>query len=395
MLVGALLAACGPRIPATIEIGVAQPLSGPSAARGQDLVNGAKLAAADLNASGFKIAGKPVKIEIVAMDDKADKEEAKKVAQAMVDRKVVAVLGHLSSDITEAVIPVYKAGNVPQLFTSSAAELTGLGQGNAFRLIANDALQARAIASFAAERLRASRVAVLYEDTAFGAPLAKGMTEALAKLNRNVELSEAVDNKTTNFVAFVGKVKAARADALVAMVRDHQLLPLFEQMNAAGLGDLPVIATSVAKTQRVATGASVRTLFLTSSSAEVTEFTGGEEFVRKFRKAYQSEPVWAAHYAYDAVFVLADTMRRAESIDPAKLRAKLMVIDAIAPVTTTMRFNAEGEQRYGAISVYQRLDSMAAAHALRSLVRAACRKVSRCRSCRRAPTPPSARLRAG
>jgi len=31
-----------------------------------------------------------------------------------------------------------------------------------------------------------------------------------------------------------------------------------------------------------------------------------------------------------------------------------MVIDAIAPVTTTMRFNAEGEQRYGAISVYQR-----------------------------------------
>jgi hypothetical protein len=45
------------------------------------------------------------------------------------------------------------------------------------------------------------------------------------------------------------------------MVRDHQLLPLFEQMNAAGLGDLPVIATSVAKTQRVATGASVRTLF--------------------------------------------------------------------------------------------------------------------------------------
>src|SRR6476646_281574 len=61
--VGGLLSACGPRIPATITIGVAQPLSGPSAARGQDIVNGAKLAAADLNAAGFKVAGKVVQIE--------------------------------------------------------------------------------------------------------------------------------------------------------------------------------------------------------------------------------------------------------------------------------------------------------------------------------------------
>ena len=356
-LVGLLLVACGPRIPETITIGVAQPLSGPSAARGQDLVNGAKLAAADLNASRYRIAGKPVRIEIVAMDDKADKEEAKKVAQALVDRKVTAVIGHLSSDVTEAVIPVYRSGNVPQLFTSSAAELTKLGQGNAFRLVANDEAQARAIASYAGESLKASKVALLYEDTAFGAPLAKSMTAALAKMNRQVALSEAIDNKTTQFAPFVGKLKAGRPDVLVAMVRDHQLLPLFEQMNAAGLGDVPVIATSVAKTQRLATGATVRTLFLTSSSVEVNEFMGGAEFARKFRAAYQSEPVWAAHYAYDAVFVLADTLRRIETTDAAALRAKLMVVDALAPVTTTMRFNAEGEQRYGAISVYQRRES--------------------------------------
>ena len=356
-LLCSLAAACGPRIPATIEIGVAQPLSGPSAARGQDLVNGAKLAAADLNASGYRIAGKPVRFEIVPMDDKADVEEAKKVAQALVDRKVAAVIGHLSSDITEAVIPIYSSGNVPQLFTSSAAELTRLGKGNAFRLIANDELQARAIASYAGEMLRANKLAVLYEDTAYGAPLAQGTTAALAKMNKKVDISEAVDNKTTNFAAFVGKLKAARPDVLVAMLRDNQLLPLFEQMNAAGLGEVPVIASSVAKTQKVLTSATVRTLFLTSSSAEVNEFTGGRAFAAKFRGAYQSEPVWAAHYAYDAVFVLADTMRRVESIDPAALRAKLAVVDAIAPVTSTMRFNADGEQRYGAISVYQKVNA--------------------------------------
>lgn len=350
-----MLSACGPNIPSTIKIGVAQPLSGPSAARGQDLLNGAKLAAAELNSAGYKIAGKPVRIEIIAVDDKADKEEAKRVAQALVDQKVTAVIGHLSSDVTEAVIPVYKNGNVPQLFTSSAAELTKLGQGNAFRLVANDLLQAKAISGYLAETVKVGTVSILHEDTAFGTPMARDVAAALTKLNKKVELSESVNNKTTDFAAFVGKLKAAPPDALVAAVRDHQLLPLFAQMNAAGLSDIPVMVTSVAKTQKLVAGPpDVKRVYLTSSALDPGEFAAGSDFLIRFRAAYQSDPVWAAHYAYDAMYVLADVMRRAESVEASALRAKLGTVDAIAPVTSTMRFSAEGEQRFGAIGVYEK-----------------------------------------
>lgn len=358
VLAGGMLAACGPTVPATIKIGVAQPLSGPSAARGQDLLNGVKMAVAELNASGYKIAGKPVQIEIVPMDDKADKEVAKKVAQAMVDQKVTAVIGHLTSEVTEVVIPIYKSGNVPQLFTSSAAELTKLGEGNTFRLVANDVLQARAIASYAAETLKAGKVAILNEETAFGSPMAKDVTAALVKFNKKVELSEAVNTKTTDFAAFVAKLKAAPPNVLVAILRDHQLLPLFVQLKAAGLSNLPVIVTSVAKTQKFVTAPpDVATVFATSTALEPVEFPAGRAFRSKFSDLYKSEPVWAAHYAYDAMYVLAETMRRAESVEPAALRAKLATIDAHAPVTQTMRFSADGEQRYGSISVYQKRES--------------------------------------
>jgi branched-chain amino acid transport system substrate-binding protein len=352
------LSACGPNIPSTIKIGVAQPLSGPSAARGQDLLNGAKLAAAELNAAGYKIAGKPVQIEIVAMDDKADKEEAKKVAQALVDQKVTAVIGHLSSDVTQEVIPIYKSGNVPQLFTSSAAELTKLGQGNTFRLVANDVLQAQAISSYLVDTLNVSKVVILHEATAFGTPIAKDVTAALSKLNKKVEFTEAVDNKTTDFAAFINKLKASPPQALVAVVRDHQLLPLFAQMNAAGMSDMPVMVSSVAKTKKVVTGPpDVKRVYLTSSSLEPGEFTAGSDFLTKFRAAYNSDPVWAAHYAYDAIYVVADVMRRSDSADASVLRAKLVTVDAIAPVTNTMRFRDDGERRYGAIGVYAKRDS--------------------------------------
>jgi len=353
----AMLSACAPKIPDTLTIAVAQPLSGPQAGRGQDLLNGAKLAIDEINKAGYKIAGKPVTLELISVDDKADVTQAKRVAQDLVDRQVFAVLGHLSSDITEATIPIYKKGNVLQLFTSSAAELTQLGEGNTFRLVANDAMQAKAVASYASESLHARNVAIIHEDSAYGNPMSADVTSELTKAKKKVGVEQSVDRKTTDFAPFVAKLKAAPPDVLVAALREHQLLPLMAQMKAAGLSELPVIATSTSKTTKVAKApADVSKVFATISSAEPSEFTSGGEFLTKFRAAYKSEPVWAAHYAYDAMYVLAHTLRANGNADKDAMRAKLHTIDAIAPVTGTMRFNASGEQLYGAITVYERRD---------------------------------------
>ena len=353
----AALSACGPKIPDTLTIAVAQPLSGPQAGRGKDLLDGAKLAVDELNRAGFKIGGKPVTLELVSVDDKADTATAKKVAQDLVDQKVFIVLGHLSSEITEATIPIYKAGDVVQLFTSSAAELTKLGEGNTFRLVANDAMQAKAVASYASETLRAKSVAMIHENSAYGNPMKNDVAAELAKSKKTIGTVETVDLKVTDFGPFIAKMKAAPPDVMIAALRDHQLLPLMAQMKAAGLSEVPVIATSTGKTSKVAKAPSdVTKLYSTISSAEPREFTAGAEFLSKFRAAYKSEPVWAAHYAYDAIHVVAHTLRANGNADKEALRAKLRTIDAIAPVTGTMRFNPSGEQLYGAITVYERRD---------------------------------------
>lgn len=352
-----LVAGCGPSVPPAVKIGVAQPLSGPSAARGQDLLNGVQLAVKEINAAGYQIGGKPVTIEVVAVDDKADAATAKTVAQQLVDQKVLAVIGHLNSDITEATIPVYKQGDVPQLFTSSAAELTKLAEGNGFRLVAHDGLQAQAIGSYVATTLKAKRVAIVYETTAFGTPMNKDVSATLAKQGAAVALSEGVDRQATDFAGLIAKLKASPPDALVAVLRDNQLMPLMAQMKAAQLSDVPVMATSVAKTSTVLNGApDVKLLYLTSSALTPREFYAGAAFVNKFKAAYNAEPVWAAHYAYDATYVLAEALRTAEGVSGKALRARLHAIDAAAPVTSTMRFTAEGESPHGAISVYQRRD---------------------------------------
>lgn len=351
----ALLTGCGPSIPASIKIGVAQPLSGPSADRGQDLVYGVNLAVKEINATGFKVAGKPVTIEVVVVDDKAEINTAKQVAQQLVDQKVTAVIGHLSSETTEATIPIYKQAKIPQLFTSSAVELSNLGDGNTFRLVANDALQAQAVAGYVGSTLKAAKVAMIYEDTSYGAPLAKDVAASLTKQGKTLTVNMPTDTKKIDFAEFVGKLKAAPPDALVTVLRDHQLLPLFEALQAAQLTNIPLVATSVAKTRKMVTApVDIKSFYLTSSALTPREFTAGPSFTTKFRAAYNSDPVWAAHYAYDAVYVLADAMRSADSVSPEAIRERLHKIDANAPVTSNMRFNALGEQSYATVTVYKR-----------------------------------------
>ena len=75
--------------------------------------------------------------------------------------------------------------------------------------------------------------------------------------------------------------------------------------------------------------------------------------MEKFRARFKHEPVYAAHYAYDAVFVLAAALKQAKSADGSKLVPALKKVDALAPVTSSMRFAEDGEQRYGSVSVYQ------------------------------------------
>ena len=174
-LVAGSVAGCD-RTPDTIKIGVAQPLTGGLGALGKDLTNGVQLAVNELNKEGFKLNGKVVTLEMVAMDDKANAQEGVKVAQQLVDAGVVAVIGHLNSGVSIAAAPIYAAKGIAQLAISSNPKFTELGHATTMRLVANDELQARAVGSFAGSRIPGTRFAVVDDGTPYG----KGLADAAA-----------------------------------------------------------------------------------------------------------------------------------------------------------------------------------------------------------------------
>ena len=348
-----LLSGCG-KVPDTIKIGVAQPLSGPMAALGQDLLNGVNLAVDELNKGGYTVDGKRVTLEVVAVDDKADAATGKAVAQQLVDAGVVAVIGHLNSGVSIEAAPIYAAKDIAQIAISTNPKFTQLGLNSTFRMVANDTRQARAIGSFAATQLSASHYAVLDDGTPYGKGLTDGAAAQLKAENKEVVVRKSFDDKTVEFDALAGELKAARVEVIVSMLSDFQALALLKALQKVGHTQVKLLGGDSVKTTDMAKGAGlIEGLYATSPVLEAKEFTTGKPFLEKYIDAYQKPPAYGGHYSYDSTYVLTAAMQKAKSADPKDIIKAMRTINGYAPVIGTMSWDEKGEQRYSAVGVYE------------------------------------------
>lgn len=349
-----LLGACQ-RVPDTVKIGVGQPLSGNLAALGKDLLNGVQMAVDDINAAGgVHIGGKAVKLEVVAADDKADPEAGKAAAQTLVDAGVIVAVAHLNSGVSIPAAPIYAKAGIPQLAISTKPDYTRLDLPTTLRLVANDDLQSRALGSYSAQLPGIERIAVVDDNTPYGKGLADSSARVIAEQGRKVVLRRSLDDKTTDFAKVVQELKAADAQLIVTTLSDFQVEALVDQLVKAGMAKMSIVGGDTIKTDRMLRSqGKIAGIYATSSILEAREFHAGRRFLERFRERFKGDPVYGAHYAYDAVYVVADALARNGSVDKGELLARLKSFDGIAPVTTTMRFGADGEQRYGAIGIYR------------------------------------------
>ena len=342
------------RTPDTIKIGVAQPLSGGLGALGKDLTNGVQLAINELNKEGFKLNGKLVTLEMVAMDDKANADEGVKVAQRLVDAGVVAVVGHLNSGVSIAAAPIYAAKGIAQLAISSNPKFTGLGHATALRLVANDELQARAVGSCAGSQIQGTKFAVIDDGTPYGKGLADAAADKL-KATKNIALRQSFDDKTTDFTALAAKMKADGIEVVVSTLNDFQIVALIDNLTKVDYNkQITILGTDTLKTtDMIKQTGNVGAFYATSIVLEASEFAGGKAFLDAYQATFKIPPAYGGHYTYDATHVLAAAIRRAKSADPTKISETLRKMDGFAPVTGSMKWTDKGEQRYGVVSVYK------------------------------------------
>jgi branched-chain amino acid transport system substrate-binding protein len=341
--------------PSVIRIGVGQPLSGPVANLGQDMLHGAQLAADDINAAGgVRVGDKSLRIEIVTADDQSDAEAGKLAAKKLVDAGVVAAIAHLNSGVSIAAAPIYAAAGIPQLAISTKPQYTQLGLPTTLRMVANDDIQGGAMSSFAMGLPGASRFAVVDDGSPFGTGLADNVAKTLAGQGRSVVVRRSLDDKTTALGALVQELATAQADVLVTTLGDFQIAALLPELAAKGLTQLRILGADNSKTDRVVDAQLTQGgVYATSGIIDAKEFPTSKAFLANFHRRFGGDPIYGAHYAYDAIHLIADAVTRNRSLDRAQLLKRLKEFDGNAPVTGSMRFREDGEQRYASVAVYR------------------------------------------
>ncbi|MEM5345436.1 branched-chain amino acid ABC transporter substrate-binding protein [Paraburkholderia azotifigens] len=347
----------GGAVEEVVTIGHVGPLTGGSSHLGKDNENGARLAVEDINRTGLVIGGHKVRLELDGEDDAADPKTGTQIAQKFVDEHVVAVIGHLNSGVSIPASRIYNDANIAEISPSSTnPDYTKQGYKSAYRVVATDAQQGPALGGYALKSLGAKTIAVVDDASAYGKGLADEFTKAAQAGGARIAAREATTDKATDFRAILTTIKSAHPDVIMFGGMDSTVGPFIRQAAALGL-NAKVLSGDGACTEKVAelAGDAVNNLVCSEASLAVSRMPKGAEFQKRFEARFNGPILFNAPFAYDAVLVIADAMRRANTTDAAKVLAALPDTDYNG-VIGHIAFDAHGDMKEGAITLYHYQD---------------------------------------
>ncbi|MBO4208183.1 branched-chain amino acid ABC transporter substrate-binding protein [Micromonospora echinofusca] len=290
-------------------------LTGSSAALGINENNGVKLAVDKYNKENADC-----KVELVPLDSQGSPDQAPGLAQkAIDDAKILGIVGPAYSGESEAAGPLFnEAGLVTITPSATRPSLSQQGWKTFFRGVGNDFSQGPAAGNYIKNVLKAEKVYVIDDQSAYGAGLAD---EVKKVLGAGVVGSDKVqgEGKQVEFSAVVTKVKASGAQAVFYGGYYQEAGLIRKQLTAAGVTAPLVAGDGVNDTAYITSAgqAAAEGTILTCPCAPATEARG--TFVQEFKALNGSDPGTYSDTAYDAANILLAGIKAGKTTRPALL----------------------------------------------------------------------------
>jgi len=324
---------------------VAVPLSGFQANGGQTILGGVRLAAAEINNAGGLLS---YRIVVRPLDDESDSDVAlartEEIRQAIDSgERVLGVIGHLNSGQTEVAMGVYK--DLPIVVISATASeqsLTARNYANFFRVNANDSVQARVSADFLVGELKASKVAVLFNNTGYGQGLAASLIDELETRGSQVPLQIEVEEGQSLYTQEVAQVASAGVDAIFYAGYEIEAPYLRAALIEAGV-DIPMLASDgafLAATIDEANGTAEG--MYVNAFAPSPRNAADDRWIEAYQAVEYRNPDTYSVNGYVAMQVLAEAARKANSLERAALEERLRN-DSFDTLLSSLRFEPDGD----------------------------------------------------
>ncbi|MDR5756203.1 branched-chain amino acid ABC transporter substrate-binding protein [Caballeronia sp. LZ035] len=336
-----------------VKIGHVAPLTGLQAHLGRDNENGARLALEEISAQGLTIDGHSIHLELDSQDDAADPRTGTEAAQKLVDDHVVAVIGHLNSGVSIPASKIYSDAGIAQISPSTTnPEFTKQGYKTTFRLVSTDALQGPVLAGYAMKTLHAKKVVIVDDASAYGRGLADEFAKTVQAGGVKVAAREQTTEKARNFKAILTKIKRIQPDVVMYSGMDVTGGPFAKEAAALGI-KAKILAGDGVCTDKVAelAGDAVQNLVCSEAGLALSKMDKGADFAKKYEARFHTPVQIYAPFTYDAMYVIVDAMKRANSIEAPKVLAAIATTD-FNGLTGHIAFDDRGDLKAGTITLY-------------------------------------------
>lgn len=331
--------------PQRVKIGVGAPTSGQIAELGAGIVNGARMAIDEANADGIKLDGADVVFELVVEDDRADPRTGPDAARRLIERGVVAVVGHLNSGISIPASALYDRARIPMVTpASSNPRLTQQGLSSVFRIVGHDGTQGEGIAEFIALGLKRTSFAVVEDGTTYGRVVCEPVVDsAKRRYALSPRLTTTYSALETSPKSVADRIVQSGADAVVYCGMGDDAVHLFAALRAQGSKAVFIGSDGLMSTEVVSAMRELGEVYASSSDPVWDRSDAAQDFEQRYRRRFGLDVSAYSATSYDATRVLIAAMRAGNSTNSAGLADKIHSI-AFKGVTGSIEFSASGER---------------------------------------------------
>jgi branched-chain amino acid transport system substrate-binding protein len=341
---------------AEIKVGEYASMTGDTSTFGQESHAGVQFAVDEINAAGgIDVGGKKMKVVVENQDDQSKAEEAKTIAVKFAsDADVVAVIGEVASGRSKVAAPELQRAGIPMISPSSTnPEVTQVGD-YIFRVCFIDPFQGYVMAKFASEELKVKKVAILRDPGQdYSVGLADVFKKEFAEMGGEIVADASYKSDDADFRSQLGQVKAGGAEAIFIPGYYKEVGTIAQQAKELGI-NVPLLGGDGWDSKDLVAGAGgpggalENAYFSTHYSPE-----SSDEKVQAFVKAYTAKagkaPASLVAQGYDAMMILADAIKRAGSIERAKVRQALADTKDYAAITGKITIDADRNANKSAV----------------------------------------------
>ncbi len=351
-----------------VKVGNIEPLSGPSAAVGQQGKNARDMAVEEINAAGGIKSLGGAKIEMIYADSESKPEKGVAEAERLINTEKVHVLtGCWNSSVTYPVTAVSERYGIPFIVPVSVADkITEQGFKTVFRIAAKDSWWTRDQFAFLKDmekefNTKVETLAFVYENGDWGKGFAEQWKKLAEKGGYKVLLDEPYPSSATDLSPVVQKIKRANPDVLLLTSNAADAILLTNTLAEYKVKPKAIIGSGGGHADPsflTATGKNAQYLFdIVEWETDVNK-PNVKEINAKYKQKYGYNLAGESADAYIAMYVMADALERAGSLDPKAIRdalakTKLTTGPAMIASYDAVEFDETGQNKHAALVIVQ------------------------------------------